>query len=155
MKKLLSLSILTASSLLAITPDVDAIQKSITVPNEVQQEKVPLIELSGKDKYVPVMKDDKSGKKILVKDFQIEGNTTISSDELKKEISSFSNQELNFRELQEITSIITKKYREKGLFVARAYIPVQDISKNDNVFKIAVIEGNYGEFKLTNCQTKC
>lgn len=150
MKKLLSLSILTASSLLAATPNVDAIQKSITVPSEVQQEKAPLIELSGKEKYAPVMKDDKSGKKILIKDFEISGNETISSEELKKEINSFSNKELNFKELQEITSVITKKYREKGFFVARAYIPVQDISKNNNVFKIAVIEGNYGEFKLTN-----
>ena len=149
MKKLLTISILTASSLLAATPNVDAIQKSITVPSEVQQEKAPLIELSGKEKYAPVMKDDKSGKKILVKDFEISGNDTIGSEELKKEINSFSNQELNFTQLQEITSVITKNYREKGFFVARAYIPVQDISQN-NVFKIAIIEGNYGKFNLTN-----
>ena len=149
MRKLLSISILTASSLLAATPNVDAIQKSITVPSEVQQEKAPLIELSGKDKYAPIMKDDKSGKKLLIKDFEISGNEHISSEELKNEISSFSNQELNFTQLQEITSVVTKKYREKGFFVARAYIPVQDISQN-NVFKIAIIEGNYGKFNLTN-----
>lgn len=149
MKKLLTISILTASFLLAATPNVDAIQKSITVPSEVQKEKAPFIELSGKEKYAPVMKDDKSGKKILVKDFEISGNDTIGSEELKKEINSFSNQELNFTQLQEITSVITKKYREKGFFVARAYIPVQDISQN-NVFKIAIIEGNYGKFNLTN-----
>ena len=149
MRKLLSISILTASSLLAVTPNVDAIQKSKTVPSEVQKEKAPFIELSGKEKYAPVMKDDKSGKKILVKDFEISGNDTIGSEELKKEINSFSNQELNFTQLQEITSVITKKYREKGFFVARAYIPVQDISQN-NVFKIAIIEGNYGKFNLTN-----
>lgn len=149
MRKLLSISILTASSLLAVTPNVDAIQKSITVPSEVQQEKAPLIELSGKDKYAPIMKDDKSGKKLLIKDFEISGNEHISSEELKNEISSFSNQELNFTQLQEITSVVTKKYREKGFFVARAYIPVQDISQN-NVFKIAIIEGNYGKFNLTN-----
>ena len=120
MKKLLTLSILTASSLLAATPNVDTIQKSITVPNEVQKEKAPLIELNGKEKYVPVMKDDKSGKKILVKDFEITGNQSLTSDDLKNEINSFTNKELNFTELQEVTSIITKKYREKGYFVARA-----------------------------------
>ena len=150
MKKLLTLSILTASSLLAATPNVDTIQKSITVPNEVQKEKAPLIELNGKEKYVPVMKDDKSGKKILVKDFEITGNQSLTSDDLKNEINSFTNKELNFTELQEVTSIITKKYREKGYFVARAYIPVQDLKQNNGVFKIAVIEGNYGKFNLTN-----
>ena len=82
MKKLLTISILTASFLLAATPNVDAIQKSITVPSEVQKEKAPFIELSGKEKYAPVMKDDKSGKKILVKDFEISGNDTIGSEEL-------------------------------------------------------------------------
>ncbi|MDD2307913.1 MAG: POTRA domain-containing protein, partial [Prolixibacteraceae bacterium] len=150
MKKLLTLSILTASSLLAATPNVDTIQKSITVPNEVQKEKAPLIELSGKEKYVPVMKDDKSGKKLLIKDFEITGNQSLTSDDLKNEINSFINKELNFAELQEVTSIITKKYREKGYFVARAYIPVQDLKQNNGVFKIAVIEGNYGKFNLTN-----
>lgn len=150
MKKLLTLSILTASSLLAATPNVDTIQKSIIVPNEVQKEKAPLIELNGKEKYVPVMKDDKSGKKILVKDFEITGNQSLTSDDLKNEINSFTNKELNFTELQEVTSIITKKYREKGYFVARAYIPVQDLKQNNGVFKIAVIEGNYGKFNLTN-----
>ena len=117
MKKLLTLSILTASSLLAATPNVDTIQKSITVPNEVQKEKAPLIELNGKEKYVPVMKDDKSGKKILVKDFEITGNQSLTSDDLKNEINSFTNKELNFTELQEVTSIITKKYREKGKYI--------------------------------------
>lgn len=150
MKKLLTLSILTASSLLAATPNVDTIQKSIIVPSEVQKEKAPLIELNGKEKYVPVMKDDKSGKKILVKDFEITGNQSLTSDDLKNEINSFTNKELNFTELQEVTSIITKKYREKGYFVARAYIPVQDLKQNNGVFKIAVIEGNYGKFNLTN-----
>lgn len=150
MKKLLTLSILTASSLLAATPNVDTIQKSITVPNEVQKQKAPLIELSGKEKYVPVMKDDKSGKKLLIKDFEITGNQSLTSDDLKNEINSFINKELNFTELQEVTSIITKKYREKGYFVARAYIPVQDLKQNNGVFKIAVIEGNYGKFNLTN-----
>ena len=37
MKKILTLSILTASSLLAATPDVDAIQKSISVPKTIEE----------------------------------------------------------------------------------------------------------------------
>ena len=150
MKKLLTISIITVNCLFATVPDIDTIPKSIIVPNEVKKQTPSLMEIEGKDKYAPVMKDDKSGKKILIKGFDIKGNDNLSNEELNNEINVFSNQELNFKELQEITSIITKKYREKGFFVARAYIPVQNFKQNNGIFKITVIEGNYGEFKLTN-----
>lgn len=67
----------------------------------------------------------------------------------KKLISDFKDKELSFAELQNIASLVTKEYRDRGYFVARAYIPKQNI-QNDNVLKIAIIEGTYGEFKLEN-----
>jgi hemolysin activation/secretion protein len=149
MKKLITLSIITASSLLA-QPTITDVEKSISVPKEVEAKKPSLVEIGGKEKYAPVMADDKSGKTIDVKDFSIEGNTQIKDDELKKIISEYVSKPLTFSQLQEVASLITKYYREKGYFVARAYIPVQDIKSSDGVVKIAIIEGNYGEFKLTN-----
>jgi hemolysin activation/secretion protein len=149
MKKLITLSIITASSLLA-QPTITDVEKSISVPKEVEAKKPSLVEIGGKEKYAPVMADDKSGKTIDVKDFTIEGNTQIKDDELKKIISEYVSKPLTFSQLQEVASLITKYYREKGYFVARAYIPVQDIKSSDGVVKIAIIEGNYGEFKLTN-----
>lgn len=149
MKKLITLSLITASSLLA-QPTITDVEKSISVPKEVEAKKPSLVEIGGKEKYAPVMADDKSGKTIDVKDFSIEGNTQIKDDELKKIISEYARKPLTFSQLQEATSLITKYYREKGYFVARAYIPVQDIKSSDGVVKIAIIEGNYGEFKLTN-----
>ena len=149
MKKLITLSLITASSLLA-QPTITDVEKSISVPKEVEAKKPSLVEIGGKEKYAPIMADDKSGKTIDVKDFSIEGNTQIKDDELKKIISEYARKPLTFSQLQEATSLITKYYREKGYFVARAYIPVQDIKSNDGVVKIAIIEGNYGEFKLTN-----
>jgi hemolysin activation/secretion protein len=154
MKKLLSLSILTASSLLAATPNVDAIQKSISVPKTIeeksQENKNDLIEVGGVKTYAPMMVDDKSGKKLLVKDFLIEGNSHISNDELNSLLSEYKNKELNFADMQNISSIITKEYRNKGYFVARAYLPKQNFQENNGTLKLAVIEGNYGEFQLTN-----
>ena len=154
MKKLLSLSILTASSLLAATPNVDAIQKSISVPKTIeeknQENKTDLVEVGGVKTYAPMMVDDKSGKKILVKDFSIEGNNHINSSDLQNLINEFKNKELSFSELQNVASIITKEYRNKGYFVARAYLPKQNFQENNGVLKLAVIEGNYGEFQLTN-----
>lgn len=154
MKKILSLSILTASSLLAATPNVDAIQKSISVPKTIeeksQENKTDLVEVGGVKTYAPMMVDDKSGKKILVKDFSIEGNNHINSSDLQNLINEFKNKELSFSELQNVASIITKEYRNKGYFVARAYLPKQNFQENNGVLKLAVIEGNYGEFQLTN-----
>lgn len=149
MKKLITLSLITTSSLLA-QPTITDVEKSISLPKEVETKAPSLVEIGGKDKYAPVMADDKSGKTIEVKDFSIEGNTKLSDDELKKSVSEYVGKSLTFSQLQEATSIITKYYREKGYFVARAYIPVQDLRISQGVVKIAIIEGNYGEFRLTN-----
>lgn len=152
--KVITLSVATSSLLFAANLNIDNIEKNIIVPKEVekiqQAKKEPMIEIGGVQKYAPVMKDDGSGKRILVIDFEIDGNTKIRSDELKKLLGNYINQELTFAKLQEASSIITKEYRNKGYFVARAYIPVQDIKANNGIIKITVIEGSYGEFKLTN-----
>lgn len=148
MKKILGLSIIATSALLA-QPTITDIEKSISIPKEVQKKESQLIEI-GKDKYAPVMSDDKTGRTIEVKDFEIEGNTQLGEDELKKLLSEYMGKSLTFSQLQEATSLLTKYYRQKSFFVARAYIPKQDLNASNGVVKIAIIEGNYGEFKLTN-----
>jgi hemolysin activation/secretion protein len=154
MKKLLSLSILTTSSLLAVSPNIDAIQNSISVPKIIedkkQENKNELIEISGKKSYEPMLVDDKSGKKLLIKDYTFDGNSHVSSEELSSLINEYKNKELNFAELQNIASIITKEYRNRGYFVARAYIPKQKLEENNNILKFSIIEGNYGEIKVEN-----
>ncbi len=47
-------------------------------------------------------------------------------------------------------TVVTKVYRDKGYFVARAYLGKQDLVKNDNTLFISIIKGNYGEIKLNN-----
>lgn len=154
MKKLLSLSILTTSSLLAVSPNIDAIQSSISVPKIIedkkQENKNELIEISGKKSYEPMLVDDKSGKKLLIKDYTFDGNSHVSSEELSSLINEYKNKELNFAELQNIASILTKEYRNRGYFVARAYIPKQKLEENNNILKFSIIEGNYGEIKVEN-----
>jgi hemolysin activation/secretion protein len=152
--KTITLSVATSSLLLSATPNIDSIEKSIVVPQEVEilqnEKKEPLVEIGGKKQLSPAMSDDKSGKAILVSAFSFEGNTQLSNDELQLVLGEYLNKELTFSQMQEATSLITKYYRNKGFFVARAYIPVQDIKANNNILKISIIEGNYGKFKLTN-----
>lgn len=148
---IITLSILSSSLLLGATPNIGDVVKQVQPPKEVtQQKETPLVEIGGAKKYAPVMAEETSGKTIFVKSFKIEGAIHIKEEVLLKRIASYANKELTFKELQEVASIITKEYRNQGYFVARAYLPVQNINENDGVITIAIIEGNYGEFKLNN-----
>ncbi|MDV7396810.1 POTRA domain-containing protein, partial [Arthrospira platensis SPKY1] len=51
-------------------------------------------------------------------------------------------------ELEALATLITRNYRANGYFVARAYIPQQEVV--DGIITIRVVEGNYGQFHLTN-----
>jgi hemolysin activation/secretion protein len=56
--------------------------------------------------------------------------------------------QLTLPELQAMASRISEYYRSNGYFVARAYLPVQDISSH--VVTIAVVEGHLGTVTLRN-----
>jgi len=150
--KIITISILSSSILLgANIPTIGDIEKQVVPPKDlIKQKETPLVELGGVKKYAPPMKDDKSGRTIFVKSFKIDGAIHVNVDKLQKLISSYTNKDLTFNQIQEVTSVITKEYRNQGYFVARAYLPVQNINKNNGVIIIAIIEGNYGEFKLEN-----
>ena len=155
MKKTIITSMVTSSFLLgANIPNTDAIQNSITVPKTIEEKqeskKNDLVDVGGKKVYEAMMIDDKSGKRVLVKDYIFDGNSHIANNELNSLLNEYKNKELNFADMQNVASVVTKLYRDKGYFVARAYIPKQNILENSNVLKIAVIEGSYGEFKLDN-----
>lgn len=148
--KILTISLLTSSILLGATPNIGDVNRQIEAPKDLPKKSTPLVEIDGIKKYKEPMVDDKSGKKIFVKDFKIENALHVEESYIKEKIKTYINKELSFNELQEVTSIITKIYRDKGYFVARAYLPIQNLQENDNVLIISIIEGNYGEFKLKN-----
>ena len=144
--KTLSLSILASSFLLGATPNIGDIEKQIKTPN-IEQEKTTIPYITTPREYKAPMKD--SGKTILVKSFTFLGNDHVNSEILQALVKEYENKELTFTKIAELTSVITKYYREKGYFVARAYLPAQNVLDN-NVLEFAIIEGNYGEFKLNN-----
>jgi hemolysin activation/secretion protein len=128
-------------------PDIgDALQQ--VKPPKIEREKVEIPQIRPQIEQVP--KELEDGKTIEVKKFLIKGAVHLSNDALKALVTPYENQALSFKQMLEITSLITKAYREKGYFVARAYIPVQNILTQNGSLKINVIEGNYGEFHLEN-----
>ena len=74
-----------------------------------------------------------------VKGFRISRATVFSEAELLPLLEGFINQELSLADLWRAADIITRYYHERGYFVARAYIPAQDIK--DGIVEIVVLEG--------------
>ena len=145
--KTITISLLASSVLLAAdVPNIGDIEKQVQPP-KIEKEKPPLPSI-GSGEYKAPMVD--SGKTLYVKSFTFSGNENISNNELQAIAKEYEDKELSFKKLNELTSKITKLYREKGYFVARAYLPQQNILANGNVLEIAIIEGNYGEFHLEN-----
>jgi hemolysin activation/secretion protein len=54
-------------------------------------------------------------------------------------LKDFVGKELSPDDLQRAADVITRHYRDRGYFVARAYVPAQDI--RDGIVEITVLEG--------------
>ncbi len=77
--------------------------------------------------------------RFLVKGFRIGRATAFSEAELLPLLQDFVGRELSLADLRRAADTITRYYRVHGYFVARAYIPKQDIK--DGIVEILVIEG--------------
>ncbi|MBP2629209.1 MAG: hxuB 1 [Firmicutes bacterium] len=94
----------------------------------------------------PMINDQ--GFKMFVKSYRISGQDVLDNDELTKLLVSYTNQEMTMQSLQEAASILTKYFRDRGYFVAQAYLPVQEI--NEDTVEIAVLVGRCGDIILRN-----
>ncbi|XOB62034.1 ShlB/FhaC/HecB family hemolysin secretion/activation protein [Campylobacterota bacterium DY0563] len=145
---LITLSLFATINLYAVEiPNIGDVLKEVTPP-KIEKEKKVLPPLQSEDEeYKKVFED---GKKVYVKSFLIHNAIHMPNKELKTIVKPYEKKELSFKDIQDIINMITLKYRQKGYFVARAYLPVQDLQKQESVLKISVIEGEYSEFKLNN-----
>lgn len=96
----------------------------------------------------PPMAAMPAGPRVLVKSIEIEGNRVVDSATLLALVKDGEGQSLTLPGLEKLAQKITRYYRIKGYFVARAYIPAQEIT--DGKLKIRIIEGNYGRLILKN-----
>ena len=85
---------------------------------------------------------------VLVNELQFSGAAVYSSSELLAIARFTPGTELTLQELQAMAARITTHYRNEGYFVARAYLPAQDIS--NHVVRITVSEGKLGQVVLKN-----
>ena len=88
------------------------------------------------------------GARVLVNELRFTGASTFPEAELLATSGFVPGTEVTLAELQAMAARITALYRERGYFVALAYLPAQDISSR--VVTIAISEGRYGEVILRN-----
>ena len=141
------LSLATSTFLFAAPPSIGDIEKQVQVPKEVEKGVNNIIPSLPTPELKSVM-SDMGGKSIEIKGFKLSGALHVNPETLLPLINSYAGKSYTLGELEKIASLITKKYREEGYFVARAYIPKQSMS--EGILEIAVIEGNYGVFHLKN-----
>jgi hemolysin activation/secretion protein len=83
---------------------------------------------------------------VTVKDFRFSGNTVFSADELRGLVQGFVGKTLDFNGLNDAAGRVQRHYRERGYFLAVAYLPQQEIK--DGIVEIAVLEGRLGQINL-------
>jgi hemolysin activation/secretion protein len=84
----------------------------------------------------------------LVQHIEISGNTLLPTAELRSLVSASEGKKLNFSNLQQLATLITRRYQDRGYLLSRAYIPPQTIK--DGTVRIAVLEARYGAVSLSN-----
>lgn len=134
-----ALATLSAISLAQPRPDAGSILESTKQP--------PPDPRPGVD-VMPRVQDPKPalaapGLKVVVKGFRISGNTIYSSEVLLATVREFVGKEQNIDGLNDASTKVRAYYRERGYFLAQAYLPQQEIK--DGVIEIAVIEARVGK----------
>ncbi|MCT7523564.1 ShlB/FhaC/HecB family hemolysin secretion/activation protein [Aliarcobacter cryaerophilus] len=149
MKKMLSLLVLSSIVLFgANVPNISTIDRQIQAPRDIPTHTKPKVQIQGVQD--DSLKQSDNLQKIFIKDFAFSGNSVVSSEKLKESLKAYVGKELTFNQIQEALAIVTKVYRDKGYFIARAYLSKQDLVENNNVLFISISEGKYGEIKLNN-----
>lgn len=114
-------------------------------PVPVSEQASPRLEIEQGEKTVNTETDTAT---ITVNALRVEGATIYSESDLIALTGFQPKSELSLSDLRAMAEKIADYYHDNGYFVARAYLPAQDI--DNGVVTIAVIEGRYGKVILKN-----
>ena len=125
----------------AAQPDAGQLMGTVKPQGEgLPREAVPAIEVQQESR--PAMQQA-NGFKVKVSAFKITGETIFPEVQLQDLIADRIGKEMSLADLQTAADQISRFYRLNGYFVARAYIPAQEIA--GGTVEIAVLEGRIGD----------
>lgn len=144
--KLLAVSALALSqSVFAQQPPTAGGQLQQIPPPPVRERSAPEIRIEKRDAPA-VPAGDRV--KVVVNTLRITGAKVYSEAELIATTAFKPGAELSLVDLRAMASTIAAHYHKSGYFVAKVYLPAQDIK--DGVVTFSVIEGEYGKVSLRN-----
>jgi hemolysin activation/secretion protein len=127
-------------------PDIsDALRQIPVLPPQPAAPDLPAI---GNMPPMPAPMTSVPGETLLVSRIEIDGNRVLPTGELLPLVADAVGKSLTLSQLEELASKITRHYRASGYFVARAYLPAQEVAQG--VVRIQVVEGRYGKFVVDN-----
>jgi len=112
--------------------------------NQQNQRNAPVLPRPGEGAQVatpPPTLQVAAGAKVAVKSFRFQGNTMLSDAQLQRTVTGYLDRPLDFKELQEVTSLVAKRYTAAGR-LARVFLPAQDVT--EGVVTLQVMEAHYG-----------
>ena len=117
----------------------------------VPQEPTPAEELSNwKAEPAAPSAPTSSEKTTRVTHFVVTGNTLLPEDDLRKLCEIYEGQELTLSQIKDVARNLTALYQRSGYFLARAYVPAQNI-QNQQV-ELRVVEGSIGKVTVEGAQ---
>jgi hemolysin activation/secretion protein len=124
----------SVSAFAATIPDAGQLQRE-QQPQRQMPQQLPKPEI---EKEVPHLAD--TGVRVEIKGFRFSGYTgLVQESDLQSVVTMFTGKTLSFGELQGVADKVTALLKGKGWFLARAYLPRQDITPG--IIEIAIIQG--------------
>jgi hemolysin activation/secretion protein len=96
----------------------------------------------------PEARTSASGEAFFVQKIEIDGNTTVPSEEIRKLVAPSEGKKLTLADLQKLANSITDLYHKKGFPFSQAYVPAQAVQ--DGRVKITILEARYDSIVLRN-----
>ncbi len=87
------------------------------------------------------------GATVTVARFVLEGRTAVSEKRVQRVLAPYLGRPLTLPDLGRACEQVSGLYRARGYFLARAYLPAQDI--RDGVVRIVLVEGCLGQVKVS------
>lgn len=137
------------AALAQVRPDAGSLQRDID-RDRVPPSRPPSLPPPVEQPARPALRAPADAR-FFVKGFRITRASAFPEAELAALIGSFAGQTLSLADLQRAADTITRHYRDKGYFIARAYVPAQDI--RDGIVEITVLEGTLGGIRLQPIST--
>lgn len=77
----------------------------------------------------------------------VEGNTIVSDDEMRRIVSPYEGRALSAEDLAVLVGRINEEYRKRGYLTSLAFIPPQDLERG--AITVKVLEGMIGDMEVT------